>query len=79
MEGAHPRSPSSTIIPGRTGVWKSGKPEERREQQETQPAWMIDLVFRNTHKNITAAGLFDPVRSDYDVDAPSKTRIIEGF
>ena len=40
---------------------------------------MIDLVFWNTHKNITAAGLFDPVRSDYDVDAPSKTRIIGGF
>ena len=40
---------------------------------------MIDLVFRHTHKNITAAGLFDPVRSYHDAHAPSKTRVVGGF
>lgn len=48
---------------------KSGKREylrkniskQRREQQETQSAWMIDLVFRDTHKNVAAVGVFDPL------------------
>ena len=40
---------------------------------------MIDLVFRNTHNYITAAGLFDPGRSDHDAHAPSKTRVVGGF
>ena len=66
---------------------KSGKPEylrkntskQRREQQETHPAWMIDLVFRDTHKNVAAAGVFDPGRSDHDAHAPSKTSIVGVF
>ena len=40
---------------------------------------MIDLVFRNTHNYITAAGLFDPGRSDHDAHAQSKTRVVGGF
>ena len=60
-------------------IWRKNISKQRREQQETQPAWMIDLVFRNTHKNITAAGVFDPGRGDHDAHAPSKTRIVGGF
>ena len=40
---------------------------------------MIDLVFRDTHKNVAAAGVFDPQLSDHDARAPSKTRIVGGF
>ena len=40
---------------------------------------MIDLVFRDTHKNVAAAGVFDPGRSDHDAHAPSKTSIVGVF
>ena len=65
---------------------KSGKQEylgknisKQREQQETQPTWMIDLVFRDTHKNIAAAEVFDPGLSGHDAQVPTKTRVVGGF
>ena len=40
---------------------------------------MIDLVFRDTDKNIAAAEVFDPGLSGYDAQAPTKTRVVGGF
>ena len=40
---------------------------------------MIDLVFRDTDKNIATAEVFDPGLSGYDAQAPTKTRVVGGF